>query len=75
MAPDARIRPRGNTLVGMTDDRRFWYNDRTGQVEEGEQSNSYDRIGPFATREEAERAPEKLQENSRKWAEEDEADA
>lgn len=36
-------------------DSQFWYNTRTGKVEEGLQSNSLDRIGPFSTREEAAR--------------------
>lgn len=49
----------------------FWYNVKTGDVEEGKQSLSMDRLGPFATREEAQRAPEILQERAREWAEED----
>lgn len=53
----------------------YWYNTRTGEVEEGPQSLSIDRIGPFPTRAEAERAPEVVAERAKKWAEEDEADA
>jgi hypothetical protein len=49
----------------------FWYNTHTGEVEEGKISNSIDRAGPFATREEAERAPEIIAERSRRWAAED----
>lgn len=49
----------------------YWYNTRTGQVEDGPQSLSVDRIGPFSTREEASRAPEIVEERARKWAEED----
>ena len=49
----------------------YWYNTRTGQVEEGPQSLGIDRIGPFKTREEAENGPAKLQERAREWAEED----
>lgn len=49
----------------------YWYNTRTGQVEDGPQSLSVDRIGPFSTREEASRAPEVVEERARKWAEED----
>lgn len=52
----------------------YWYNTRTGQVEEGPQSLAQDRIGPFATREEAARAPEVVAERARKWAEEDAAE-
>ncbi len=49
----------------------WFYNIRTGEVEEGRQSLSVDLDGPFATREEAARAPEIIAERSRKWAEED----
>ena len=52
----------------------FWYNTRTKQVEEGKQSLSIDRVGPFSTREEAERAPQIVAERARKWAEEEAAD-
>ncbi|WP_168627429.1 MULTISPECIES: methionine aminopeptidase [unclassified Cryobacterium] len=52
----------------------WWYNDRTGEVEEGPQSLGTDRVGPFASREEAARAPEILRERARKWAEEDAAE-
>ncbi len=36
----------------------FWYNERTGEVEEGPQSLAVYRLGPFATREEAARGPQ-----------------
>lgn len=49
----------------------WWYNHVTGEVEEGPQSLATDRDGPFATREEAARAPEIIAERSRRWAEED----
>ena len=49
-------------------DHQFWYNMRTGAVEQGMQSPSTDRVGPFATREEAVHALEKLRANSAKWA-------
>lgn len=52
----------------MTD---WYYNIRTGEVEEGKQSLASDVDGPFATREEAARAPEIIAERSRKWAEEE----
>lgn len=52
----------------------WWYNSRTGQVEEGPQSLATDRIGPFQTREEAERAPEIVAERARKWAAEEAAE-
>jgi len=52
----------------------WWYNDRTGEVEHGPQSLAIDRIGPFATREEAARAPEIVAERARRWAAEDAGD-
>ncbi|MEI3846620.1 MULTISPECIES: SPOR domain-containing protein [Microbacterium] len=55
-------------------DKKYWYNIRTGDVEFGMISPAVDRVGPFDTEEEARRAPEKLEENARVWAEEDAAD-
>jgi hypothetical protein len=52
----------------------FWYNLRTGEVEQGFVSQSLDRVGPFETHAEAERALEILRANSAKWAEEDAAE-
>lgn len=49
----------------------YWFNTRTGEVEEGPQSLSVDRIGPFTTHEEAAKAHEIVAERARKWAEED----
>ena len=54
--------------------KQYWYNLKTGQVEHGYQSPSVDRAGPFPTEAEAARAPDRLRENSRKWAEEEAAD-
>ena len=55
-------------------EHRYWYNMKTGQVEQGFLSPAPDRVGPFDTRQEAEHALEKLRENSAKWAEEDARD-
>jgi hypothetical protein len=55
-------------------EHRYWYNMHTGEVEHGFESPSVDRVGPFETREEAERALEILRANSAKWAEEERAD-
>ncbi|MFD4419898.1 SPOR domain-containing protein [Agromyces sp. NPDC058484] len=52
----------------------FWYNLKTGEVEQGFESPSVDRVGPFETHAEAERALEILRANSAKWAEEDAAE-
>jgi hypothetical protein len=55
-------------------DTAWWYNLRTGSVEQGAQSSSYDRVGPFATQAEAERAPDTLRERSQRWSAEDAED-
>ena len=52
----------------------WWYNNKTGEVEEGPQSLAVDRDGPFDTREEAARAPEIIAERARKWAQEEASD-
>lgn len=52
----------------------FWYNLKTGEVEQGFESPAVDRVGPFETRAEAERALDILRANSAKWAEEDAAE-
>jgi hypothetical protein len=49
----------------------WWYNHKTGQVEEGAQSLGSDRDGPYATKEDAARAPEIAAERSKRWAQED----
>ncbi|GHD77621.1 hypothetical protein CLV85_1445 [Salinibacterium amurskyense] len=50
---------------------QWWYNHKTGEVEEGPQSLAVDRDGPFETRAEAERAPQIIAERARKWAAEE----
>lgn len=52
-------------------DEQWWYNTKTGQVEHGAKSPWSDRAGPYSTREEAEGAPARLAENSRRWRESD----
>lgn len=52
----------------------WWYNHKTGEVEEGAQSLGADRDGPYTSRQEAERAPEIAAERARRWAAEDAAD-
>ncbi|GAA4926523.1 SPOR domain-containing protein [Nesterenkonia massiliensis] len=54
----------------MTD---YWYNLRSGEVEEGAQSSWKHLLGPYATREEALKAMEKVQANNERW-DEDEAE-
>lgn len=57
--------------MSADNEKKYWYNLRTGVVEHGFQSPSVDRAGPFASAAEAERAPEILRANSRRWAEEE----
>ncbi|GAA1564855.1 hypothetical protein ACIFOC_01975 [Leucobacter aridicollis] len=58
---------------GINDpEETYWFNSKTGEVEEGPQSLAIYRIGPFKTREEAQRAPKLLAERAREWNEEDE---
>ncbi len=52
----------------------WYYNHKTGEVEEGAQSLGSDRDGPYASREEAARAPEIAKERARAWAQEDAAE-
>ena len=60
--------------MGEDIEHEYWYNSKTGAVEQGFQSPAQDRIGPFKTREEASHALEKLRENSARWAEEEAAE-
>jgi hypothetical protein len=52
----------------------WWYNHKTGEVEEGPQSLGSERDGPYKSREDAARAPEIAQERARTWAAEDDSD-
>jgi hypothetical protein len=55
----------------MTD---WWYNHKTGEVEEGPQSLGSERDGPYASKEDAARAPQIAAERAKKWAAEDSSD-
>ena len=55
----------------MADKEQWWYNHKTGEVEQGRQSLGLHRDGPFATREEALRAPDIARERAREWEEEE----
>lgn len=52
----------------------FWFNTKTNSVEEGKQDLALYRIGPFATRLEAQNALQTLKARSDAWTEEDEQD-
>lgn len=56
------------------DEKKYWYNLVTGEVEHGRISLGSDLAGPFDTREEAQRAPEIIRERARAWADEDSDD-
>lgn len=51
----------------------FYFNVSSGLVEEGKVSRWTDRMGPYPTREEAERALEKAGARTAAWDEDDEA--
>ena len=53
--------------------KEFWFNLKTNQVEEGKQSIAVYRVGPFSTREEAQRALQILANKSKVWRDEEEA--
>ena len=57
-----------------SDETEFWFNLKTGEVEEGKQTLAIYRVGPFKSRNEAEHALEILAARASAWAEEDEDD-
>jgi len=50
----------------------FWFNVRTRTVEQGRQSSWEHRLGPYPTREAAERALEDAHQRTEAWDDEDE---
>ena len=54
--------------------QEFWFNTKTLQVEVGKQTLALYRIGPFKTRDEAERAYDILKARSQKWDEEEDSE-
>lgn len=55
----------------MDDAQEFYFNVSTHEVEEGKASSWANRMGPYATREEAARALETAAQRSEAWDEED----
>ncbi|BBE22485.1 hypothetical protein MN0502_13680 [Arthrobacter sp. MN05-02] len=49
----------------------YWFNVRTHEVEEDRQSDWSQLIGPYATRAEAEKALEKVQQRNEAWDRDD----
>ena len=56
----------------MREKKTYWFNPKTREVEVGPQSLAVDRLGPFATAEEAARAEQIISERARRIREEDE---
>ena len=50
--------------MSVQDEPEYYYNLSTGRVEEGKQSSGLDRMGPYATRGEAEQALQIAQERN-----------
>lgn len=57
--------------MAHAEQQQWWYNHKTGEVEQGKQSLGSDRDGPYATEAEARRAPEIAAERARAWAAEE----
>ncbi|WP_402464682.1 SPOR domain-containing protein [Isoptericola aurantiacus] len=56
------------------DEKQYWYNTETGQVEEGVQRSSWTHVlGPYPTRDAAEHALEQASRRNEAW-EDDDAD-
>ncbi len=55
----------------MSDPRQYFFNIDTGEVEVGRQSDWRHLLGPYPTREAAERALATARENTERWDEED----
>ncbi|MFE7604665.1 SPOR domain-containing protein [Brachybacterium paraconglomeratum] len=55
----------------MTEGTQYYYNLSTGTVEEGAQSPATERMGPYATREEAECALSTAAQRNQEWEEDD----
>ena len=51
----------------MNDDQSWWYCLRHGNVEHGPGCPGKDRLGPYATREEAEHALDRVRERNEEW--------
>ena len=49
----------------------YWFNTQTRQVEEGHQSDWKNLMGPYPTREQAERALQTARANTERWDRED----
>ena len=62
------------TIGTMEKKPQYWFNTKTGEVEQGHQSLAIYRIGPFETPDEAKQALEILADRSKKLREQEELD-
>ena len=58
----------------MAEELKFWFNQKTREVEKGPKSLAVNRLGPFETFEEAARAEKLIFERARRLREEDAQD-
>lgn len=54
-------------MSGDDDAKKYWFNTTTGEVEEGRLSSWEHLMGPYATREEAQKALETARKKSQAW--------
>ena len=57
----------------MADTQEWYYNTVTGEVEQGPQSPMQNRLGPYKTREDAQKALEIAKKRNKKWDDPDRA--
>ncbi|MUH58930.1 hypothetical protein [Bifidobacterium canis] len=57
----------------MADTQEWYYNTVTGEVEQGPQSPMQNRLGPYKTREDAQKALEIAKKRNKKWDDQDRA--
>jgi len=60
--------------MAADNDKKWWFNHQTGEVEYGRKSLSMHRDGPYDSEEEARRAPEIAKERARAWTEDEKED-
>jgi hypothetical protein len=58
-------------VIELSEKPKYWFNIKTKQVEQGLQSSSLDRIGPFDTPEEAKNAEATVAARSEEWKKQD----
>jgi hypothetical protein len=56
----------------MSGREKYWYNTKTGEVEQGHRSSWTNLMGPYATREEAEHALSRARSRNEEWEAQDE---